>query len=118
MPIVPTESPAFPKVSRESLHLVENMNKGADVLGKGLKKVGPVASDVLFGEEGRIPLAASLRAQTSWTSLRQGAPGPFSTFRANERRSSKLLAGVPVVQLFKAFGRKIGQSDDVAEAFA
>lgn len=123
MPIVPTRKNGISEGVKGIAALGrEYMNKGADALGKGLKKVGPVASDVLFGEEGRIPLAASLIPGADLVDkLSAGKrPGLLDLPGLSDAKMLKalLIAGVPVEQIFKAFGRKIGQSDDVADAFA
>ena len=124
MPIVPTRKGNSISGGLKGMASLgrEYMNKGADVLGKGLKKVGPVASDVLFGEEGRIPLAASLIPGADLVDkLSAGKrPGLLDLPGLSDAKllKSLLIAGVPVEQIFKAFGRKIGQSDDVADAFA
>lgn len=123
MPIVPTRKSGISEGVKGIAALGrEHMSKGADALGKGLKKIGPVASDVLFGEEGRIPLAASLIPGADLVDkLSAGKrPGLLDLPGLSDAKTLKalLIAGVPVEQIFKAFGRKIGQSDDVADAFA
>lgn len=89
---------------------------------EGIKKVPSIASDVLFGEEGRIPLAASLIPGADLVDkLSAGKrPGLLDIPGLNDLKAVKalILAGVPLEQIFKMFGKKIGQSDDVAEAFA
>ena len=100
-----------------------DINLGPDgKIMEGLRKVPGIASDVLFGEEGRIPLAASLVPGADLVDkLSAGKrPGLLDLPGLSDAKTLKalLIAGVPVEQIFKAFGRKIGQSDDVADAFA
>ncbi len=103
--------------------------KNFDRLGKAYntakstaKSAGKFASKALFGDDGRIPTMASLIPGADLVDkLSSGkAPGLLDFPGLNDLKALKalMLAGVPVSQLFKQFGRKIGQSDDVAEAFA
>ena len=123
MPIVPTRKNQFTEGIKGIGALGrEYMNKGADALGKGLKKAGPPVANALFGEEGRIPLAASLIPGADLVDkLSAGKrPGLLDLPGLNDVKALKalLFAGVPIEQIFKAFGRKIGQSGDVGDAFA
>lgn len=123
MPIVPTRKNQFTEGIKGIGALGrEYMNKGADALGKGLKKAGPPVANALFGEEGRIPLAASLIPGADLVDkLSAGKrPGLLDLPGLNDVKALKalLIAGVPIEQIFKAFGRKIGQSGDVGDAFA
>lgn len=103
--------------------------KNFDRLGKAYntakstaKSAGKFASKALFGDEGRIPTMASLIPGADLVDkLSSGkAPGLLDFPGLNDLKALKalMLAGVPLEQIFKSFGRKIGQSDDVAEAFA
>lgn len=107
----------------------ENLTKGyhkagelAGLAGNLVKGGAELAGKALFGEEGRIPLAASLVPGADLVDkLSAGKrPGLLDLPGLSDAKLLKafLIAGVPVEQIFKAFGRKIGQSDDVADAFA
>ena len=101
---------------------VEKLTRGYNKAGSLARTAGNFAKEALLGEEGRIPLAASLIPGADLVDkLSAGKrPGLLDLPGLSDAKAIKalLLAGVPVEQIFKAFGRKIGQSDDVADAFA
>jgi len=101
---------------------VGKLTRGYNKAGEMAKGAAKLAGEALFGEEGRIPLAASLIPGADLVDkLSAGKrPGLLDLPGLSDAKMLKalLIAGVPVEQIFKAFGRKIGQSDDVADAFA
>lgn len=100
----------------------KRLNKAYSKAGDIAKGAGEFAKGALFGEEGRLPLAASLIPGADLVDkLSAGKrPGLLDIPGLNDLKAVKalILAGVPLEQIFKMFGKKIGQSDDVAEAFA
>lgn len=100
----------------------KRLNKAYSKAGDIAKGAGKFAYKAAFGDEGRLPLAASLVPGADLVDkLSSGkAPGLLDMPGMSDLKAVKalILAGVPLEQIFKMFGKKIGQSDDVAEAFA
>jgi hypothetical protein len=101
---------------------IGKLTRGYNKAGEVAKGAAELAGEALFGEEGRIPLAASLIPGADLVDkLSAGKrPGLLDLPGLSDAKLLKalLIAGVPAEQIFKAFGKKIGQSDDVADAFA
>lgn len=114
---VPTRSTA--EARRKNFDRLGNAYNSAK---SAAKSAGKFAGKALFGDEGRLPAITSMIPGADLVDkLSSGkAPGLLDIPGLNDVKALKalLLAGVPVSQLFKQFGKKIGQSDDVAEAFA
>lgn len=100
----------------------KRLNRAYDKAGDIAKEAGKLAYKAAFGDEGRLPLAASLIPGADLVDkLSSGKmPGLLDMPGLSDLKAVKalILAGVPLEQIFKSFGKKIGQSDDVAEAFA
>lgn len=100
----------------------QKLTKAYGKAGDFAKGAGQFAKSALFGEKGRLPLAASMIPGADLVDkLSSGkAPGLLDMPGMSDLKAVKalLLAGVPLEQIFKMFGRKIGKSDDVADAFA
>jgi len=101
---------------------VGKLTRGYNKAGEVAKGAGKLAKSALFGEEGRLPLAASMIPGADLVDkLSSGkAPGLLDMPGMSDLKAVKalILAGVPLEQIFKMFGRKIGKFDDVADAFA
>lgn len=94
----------------------------ADKAKRFAKELPSKMADVIFGEEGRLPWYASMIPGADLVDKISAGkrPGLMDLPGLSDVKAVKamMIAGVPLRDIFKAFGKKIGKSDDVADAFA